>query len=113
MSTLKVRVNPDSPSERAVFVSEGLPYPWIASKGDCNYNWMNDARVADWAEFTLEVPEPERAFKPGDVVTVDGVLYVRSGKSWYGYETDTYGGGDSWVRKLTYHYVGNVRDLRK
>lgn len=120
-TTLRVRVNPDNPSEFATYSDPSDTYsPWYR-QGTTYPQWVRSSELSDWDEFTLDVPEPKRRFKPGDVVKVQGGSHagrIRV-RDVDGYWKAVTGGAtstklDHHIRDgldTTYELLGNVKDL--
>ena len=77
-TTLKVRVNPKKPTEFAILADPNdQTHPWYKRDRDIGYGWTRGTSISDWPEYTLDLPEPPREFKPGDVVKTIGTNAIR------------------------------------
>lgn len=121
MTELKVRVNPNNPSEFATLSEPKDHHRWYRSSVNASGrgDWLTDTRVKDWSEFTLNIPTPERAFRPGDVVRVhrdtNRIRVRNKAGGWVDVTTGQFAvyADDIIHRDLgsTYTFVGNVADL--
>lgn len=111
---LKVRVNPDDHKQVVVDTKDGTSAPWVEIDKVGAW-WKYDSHSIDWDEFELDIPEPKRRFKPGDVVDTNHngelVRGTRFNDDWYSTPADRFLGNDTRIRERGYTYIGNIANM--